>query len=252
MKEPFRIELNFRDLGGYEARDGRHIKHGLLYRCGSLNFFTPEEIEELKEYHIHTVLDLRSERECLKYPDPEMEGVIFIQNSGVISQKDGQINFSPEGMKKTGEKGRDQLEKIKGYYEDIPYKNRAFQRMFDEIRAENVPFLFHCASGKDRTGVAAILLLLALDIPEETIREDYLLSNYYKQEDIKQELEGINQEEEPELYELILMLYGVSETVFNIVLNDIHRKYDTTEEYLEDNYGLTQEVLKELRDLYLE
>ena len=59
----------------------------------------------------------------------------------------------------------------------MPFGNPAYRALFGAIRAGQTPILFHCTAGKDRTGVAAALILKALGVSREDIVEDYLLTN---------------------------------------------------------------------------
>lgn len=252
LNELFRDRINLRDLGGYRSKDGRVIKKGYFYRSAGLSYMNKSEINEFKQLKIHTILDLRSDKEILAHPDPTIEGTNYIQYSGVITKTQEQIDFSPNGMRQTGEAGLKQLEILTTYYQEIPFENRALQKMFDEILLEHVPLLFHCASGKDRTGIAAMALLMALGVEEQTILEDYLLSNEYRKNMIYRALEGIDQEKDPIMYELVLRMEGVSENTFHTTIDAIYHKYSSFEEYLEKEYQLDEEKIQYLRDTYLE
>ncbi|MBR2824719.1 MAG: tyrosine-protein phosphatase [Solobacterium sp.] len=250
--ELFRNSLNFRDLGGYHTKDGRVVKKGLVYRSASPGFMDEEEFEMLKNMKFHTILDLRSDQEIEKYPYRDMEKTNKIHKSGIITKAGEQIDFSPAGMNKTGKEGQEQLLKIRGYYENIAFENGAYQMMFDELLMDHVPLLIHCAAGKDRTGIAAILFLLVLGVKEEEILKDYLLTNEYRITFIEDALREIDQKEEPELYELMLIYHGVSKNNFNIVLNSIQERYGSYERFFEIEYGLDKEKVELLRDTYLE
>src|SRR5436309_1967722 len=65
-------------------------------------------------------------------------------------------------------------------YKKMPIAFSAqFRRMFSELLAGRAPLVFNCTAGKDRTGVAAALLLTALGVPRESVVQDYLLTNRY-------------------------------------------------------------------------
>jgi protein-tyrosine phosphatase len=70
------------------------------------------------------------------------------------------------------------LERMHGIYRRLPYEQSAsYRHLFGMLIAGRVPLLFNCSAGKDRTGVAAAMILAALGVPRETIVNDYLLSN---------------------------------------------------------------------------
>ena len=68
---PFEAVTNFRELGGYEAAGGRHVKYGVFYRAPALaNVKTPHDVSLYKSLGVHTVFDLRSAAERAAWPDP--------------------------------------------------------------------------------------------------------------------------------------------------------------------------------------
>ena len=249
----FRKVINFRDIGGYPAFEGRKIRKGMIYRGGGPSRMTVIELEEVRSLGLKTVLDLRSEREALREPDPEIPGAVNVRYSGVIENgKD--IDFSPAGMNRTGEAGWNQLHLLLHYYRRMAYANQAYRIMFDTLLAGEVPLLIHCAAGKDRTGVAVMLCMLALGCDEETILQDYLLSREYRKEILEMDL-GLNKKEieaDPVLEELLTIQDAVSENIGMETLASFRLQYRTYEKFLEAEYGLTAEKLEKLREMYLE
>ncbi|MBQ1787471.1 MAG: tyrosine-protein phosphatase, partial [Erysipelotrichaceae bacterium] len=88
----------------------------------------------------------------------------------------------------------------------------------------------------------------------EEIRSDYLLSNLYRGDVLKQSLADVEDEakDHPELKKLITIQDGVLEETFDTVMNSILEKYGNTDAYLEKEYGLDEEKRREMRDFYLE
>jgi len=160
----FRDKLNFRQLGGYVTTDGRSVKENVFYRSGAPFRMNESEIEVLKELGLAAIMDLRSNEEILQRPDPEFPNILMIKHSGTVSEGGEEINFSSEGMNRIGEGGKEQLALLKKYYARMPFNNQAFRILFEHIQKGDVPILIHCASGKDRTGVACMLILLALGV----------------------------------------------------------------------------------------
>ena len=168
----FRDALNFRDLGGLKCEDGRTVKPHLFYRGGGLYYFNEDELKEFEKLGIQTIMDLRSASEIERMPDPEISGARNIAHSGLVVRGSEDIDWSPAGMRKIGGEAKEQLRKIQGYYENIALNNKAFQIMMKEVEEGKLPIYFHCMTGKDRTGVAAIILLLALGVKKEEILKD--------------------------------------------------------------------------------
>ena len=250
----FRDTLNFRQLGGYMTTEGRTVKENVFYRSGAPFRMNESELEALKQLGLYAIMDLRSNEEILQRPDPELSNILMIKHSGAISEGGEEINFSSEGMNRIGEGGREQLALLKKYYARMPFNNQAFRIMFEHIQKGDVPILIHCASGKDRTGVACMLILLALGVDRETVLEDYILTNVYRRNTIQKKLEEDKDIilAHPEREELDRMTFGVTKEIGNIVLDTVYNAYGRLEEYFEKEFNINQEELQRLRSLYTE
>ena len=250
----FRDHINFRDLGGYKSADGRKIKNGLLYRSGGLYLLDEEETDYFLSLGIKYIMDFRTQEETSAKPDPVFPNIKMIRHSGITTKEGKEIDFSPTGMSKIGEEGVQQLHMVTEYYKNIPFDNDAFKKLMAMIVAHEVPLVFHCFTGKDRTGVFAMILLLALGVDEETVLQDYMLSNEYHHDTLMDALADNSHKfkAHPEARELTIMCYGVSERVGIEVLKAINERYGTKEEYFLREFGLDQKALEDLRDFYLE
>ena len=126
--------------------------------------------------------------------------------------------------------------------------------MVKQIVAGNVPICIHCATGKDRTGVGAMIILFLLGVEEETVLQDYLLSCTYRQDVIERVLreKAAQIEAHPVLKELLWMKEGVTEKIGRTILQTIKERYGSDENYLIQEFGLTAQDLQNLRDTYLE
>lgn len=254
IQASFRPELNFRDLGGYPGEDGRTVKRGLFFRSGSLRRMNKEERKALEDLGLHCVLDLRTETEAEKYPDPVIPGIVPVRISGISSRSNEEIDFSPKGMHQIGEAGEKQYALLLQYYCEMPFHNEAFHFLLDQVDQENVPICFHCATGKDRTGVAAMLLLLLLGVNDEIVLQDYMKSMEYRQSRVAQTLaENAEQAaESPIFQELLIMKEGVLEKVGRAVLTTIQDRYGSYDAYFSAEYGYDWAKIEELRNRYLE
>lgn len=168
---------NFRDLGGYRTADGRHVKWGLLFRSGSMHELTPRDYAYLGKIGIRVVCDFRST------PERKAEGVAWpADHAPTVFSEDYELSdagLAPNGdlRSMTPEQARAML--ATSYPRMLTYFASQYRRMFAELLAGHAPLAFNCSAGKDRTGVAAALLLTALGVPRATVIEDYLLTNRY-------------------------------------------------------------------------
>ena len=133
-------------------------------------------------------------------------------------------------------------------YERMLFGNKAYKELFRALEAGETPVLFHCSAGKDRTGVAAMLILLALGVSRADALADYMLTNVYRREIIERFLADKPAAER----DLLLPVEGVSEPMGAGAIDEILRRYPSYEAYFADEFGLDAVRLKALRDFYLE
>lgn len=168
MREPSRSPLqgafNFRDLGGLPRKDGRSTRHGRLFRSDTLQALTPQDVVLLRNrVDLRTVIDLRLAHEAAEEGQGPLAGsgdVLFVSAPLEMAATDG----IPPGQ-------------VLDHLYARCLGSEALPRAIECI-AEHAgrPTLFHCAAGKDRTGVVAALVLGLLDIEEDAIVADYLRS----------------------------------------------------------------------------
>ena len=114
------------------------------------------------------------------------------------------------------------------------------------------PVLFHCSAGKDRTGVLASLILLALGVSMEDAMEDYLLSNAYRKEEIDKEMGKIAALiDDPMILDQIRGMLLVKAEYMEAALQPV-KTYPGFGDYARDRLGLSPEDMQRLRALYLE
>lgn len=251
--------VNFRELGGYRAADGRHVKHGLLYRGGNLDALqSAADQAVLQSWHLQSILDFRSEGERAKHPDPAVEGAEYRRICAMRMTDGTEMDFSSSGIERlAAEKAA--FEKAAGHpvhdydwfsvlYKQMPFDNPAYHAMFAMLEQHQVPLLFHCTCGKDRTGIAAMLILLALGVSRQDALWDYMLTNTYRREIIEASLRG----KSPEERRLLLSVEGVDEAMGAGAIDEILVRFPSYEAYFAQEYGLDASRLAALRDYYLE
>lgn len=157
---------NFRDLGGYPAVDGRRVRLGRLYRSDSLGKLRGADWDRFQELGIGTVIDLRYPWEVDRWgrvPDgPEYH------NLSIEHRPYDQAALGPEV---------DAEDYLAERFAEVTEDGVAeIRRTLEVIAAADEPLVFHCASGKDRTGIIAALVLSLLGVEEDTVVEDFALT----------------------------------------------------------------------------
>ncbi len=256
---PFTSLRNARDLGGYPTQDGRHVRYGLLIRGPVLHGLPEEDRALVDSLHLKTMLDLRSKTEAESLKDEVPPGCAYYRECASIDRYGNEIDFSPNAIKQLSHKFITLFRLIRGMinndiYDCMPFNNPAFRLMFSLLEKQAVPMYIHCAAGKDRTGVAAILILMALGADEKSALDDYELTNVYYAERIRRSMKK---------HRLLASLSktlkvrfqaneGVSRAVAEHTVSLIYARYGTFENYLLEEYGIDETRLRSLRDLYLE
>ena len=166
--------INFRDLGGYQSRDGRHVKWGRLFRCGHLADLSDGDLSALQLMGVSKVHDFRRREEQARTPSRDIAADTIADYQVSIGSMSRFWDVLSAG-KLTALSSHELV--VNSYRECceeiVPAYKRFMRAILDNARSAS---MFHCAAGKDRTGIAAALILTTLDVPRETIIEDYLLT----------------------------------------------------------------------------
>ena len=245
---------NFRELGGYAGYQGKTVKHNIFFRSPALiNLETKEQLESFKKLGKKVICDFRAIGERNSLPDPNFEGVIRHDISAlVVSGEEMDYNL-PDFFTFPQEKLDKVLNSLTDCYKTMPFNNEAYKAMFKEIVNNNVPILFHCAAGKDRTGIAAALILTLLGVSREDVIKDYLISNETADLAIEANKKRFNIKNDDEKAQQIFEgLCMVKQTSIEAALDEIIKRYGSFEEYFEKEYGITNEIRNQLCQRYLE
>jgi protein tyrosine/serine phosphatase len=169
--------VNVRDLGGLPLAGGGTTRRGVLLRADTLQELTADDVAMLLDWGLRTVIDLRTPLEA------EREGRGPLEREAVAYHN---LPFMPdELLVPSQDKGRELIvaerrerDRVHHY---LNYLNYAGDRVLGAVKviaaADGPPALFHCAAGKDRTGVLTALLLDAVGVERDAIVADFALSN---------------------------------------------------------------------------
>jgi protein-tyrosine phosphatase len=242
---------NLRDLGGYETEDGPRVKWGQLFRSSNLGRLTDKGLNQIKQLGLKLVCDFRTEAEALKLPNrfPDSAAVSYVR----LPIQHGE--FEPTSVFDRIRKGDfDWISEefmIQGYIESVERYPKVWSHLFTLLSdSRHRPLLFHCTGGKDRTGAAAALILLALGVPTEAVVADYGLSD------------GYNVDVRRTIYEQ-LQPFGVDiakvepyftapESRLRALLKYIDSRYGSAVDYLVKKAGVSEQTIARLKDELLE
>jgi protein-tyrosine phosphatase len=172
----FESIFNFRDLGGYRAKDGKTIAWRRLFRSADLRNISSSDFNKLQnELGLASIIDLRSRLEL------ERQGRGILTESGI---KYNNISFMTDEGTKTPNEQLQRAYKNMGEFYLHQIQQKVFgQRIVEALKIiaepENLPLIFHCAVGKDRTGMLAAILLSILGVADADIIDDYAASAPY-------------------------------------------------------------------------
>jgi protein-tyrosine phosphatase len=161
---------NFRDLGGYATADGRTMKWRTLFRADGLYRLTPGDVATLEPLGLRTVIDLRSDSEL------DERGRFPVDVHPVVFHHLPIIDATWADLERPDYE-RDEDFLIWAYQEMLTVGAPRFAKAFDALAEPGaLPAVFHCAAGKDRTGLLAALLLGSLGVSHDDIVADYALT----------------------------------------------------------------------------
>ncbi len=258
-QHPSRVELagarNLRDLGGYSTIDGRQIKKGLLYRSDHLKRVSIRNAEAVAALGVKRVYDLRTERERERDP-PRLAEVTSLE---VVSLPVDCELIDPYAVARRILRGDVEEGDFQGLMLEC-YRNYALNYtsewsslLRDMAEPGGLPALIHCTYGRDRTGVSVAIVLRSLGVPEETVLEDYLLSNKFWESEASRlscfaSCASFFRTPRSEVRALMEVRPEYLEAAFAA----IDEKYGSFEGYLYEGLGIDDVTLERLRSALLE
>jgi len=184
--QPLEGAINFRDVGGYKTTGGREVKWNVLFRSGALSRLTDDDLTMLSSLDIELLVDLRAQSEQEhapnRLPPKKKPDVVNLPIWPVATTKverwllaGGISEYQP----KDNEGVPDTPSAMRNFYQSYVRDHRwQWSTLLHRLAGGTTRrALLHCAGGKDRTGVGIAVLLRALGVPQETVIEDYLLTN---------------------------------------------------------------------------
>lgn len=250
---PLQSASNFRDFGGYHTIDGKRLRWQMLYHSGHLGTLTENDKKLIADLDIGLVCDFRTSREIEMHPsrfDKRHQPIILTlqldpgDNIGFVEWV--KTNPDPEELDRTI------VQNYHAINRQLAIDNApVYRKMFFALLESECPALIHCTAGKDRTGVGAALILSLLGVPEQTILEDYLLTNEYI--DTQQALRWYSNLIGIKLDSRIAdSLFGVREHYLQSAFDSIRKEFGTMENYFREAMQLDSEAVRTFQKRFLD
>lgn len=248
---PLQGARNFRDLGGYDAADGRRVKWGMIFRSGSLAGLCQSDWQALVTRGVRALCDFRTTREREREPFvwKDTPGLAYYARDYASSF--GDLRRVMASDLPTGEAARAAMLSA---YRELPFEqSEAYRRLFLHLAANEIPLIFNCSAGKDRAGTAAALVLSALGVRRETVIEDYVLTN--EAVNLGSALNVANSKASmlsrrpPEVVSAIL---DADPRYIETALDSIHERHGSIEAYLSEVLKINDQDVLAIRSNLLE
>jgi protein-tyrosine phosphatase len=256
---PIGTAPNLRDLGGWPTRDGGVVRRGLVYRSAELAKLSGDDLVAFAALGIRTVYDLRTQAERTTQPDnlpaPTRLTILDVlaDETGAAPAQLAEALHDPAAAAAELGGGKAQALFV-GAYGDLvtlPSAIDAYRRLFTELADdERRPALFHCTTGKDRTGWAAAALLMLVGVDDDDVMRDYLLTN----DELLPQLRPIFDRFETAGGDpaLLLPVLGVDAAYLTAALERMRSTYGGVDTYFRDGLGLDLDTITRLRTALVE
>lgn len=245
---------NLRDLGGWPTGGGGSVRRGQLFRSTALHALADEDVASFGNLGIRTVYDLRTEAEKAKQPDRVLDGVdyreldVLADSPAATTAVVMEVIAHPQAGAELLGGGKGERLFVDAYRElvTLPSASSSYRRLFAELAdPKHRPGLFHCTTGKDRTGWAAAALLLLLGVAEDDVMEDYLLTNAQLLPVLQPRLDQFAAAGgDPDA---LLPVLGVEPKYLEASLDEMRAQYGTIEQYFTDGLRIDAPTQSALR-----
>lgn len=168
---PLEGAFNFRDLGGLPTVDGGTTRAGVMFRSDALHHLLPSDVDHLTELGMRTIVDLRSAVELERTGRGPLESTDMRWLHAPLSHGDAAAGHALPPALAEGDLGLH-------YANSLDERTETLASVIEHLATrDNLPAVFHCTAGKDRTGMVAALVLSLVGVPDDVIVHDYTLTD---------------------------------------------------------------------------
>ena len=237
---PLQGATNFRDLGGYPGQDGRPVRWRRLFRSDHLGGLTEADKALLGRLGLARAFDFRgqAERAAVTYELPGVTQHSLAIEPTVVQRLQDLVS---SGQALTPERAAELMTEL--YRALVNDQSHRFAELFEHLLQAEGPVVFHCTAGKDRTGFAAALILLALGVPRDLVLEDYLITNRVFQHPPAAQ-GGLPAE-------VLAVLWRVQPGFLEAALHAVDTDHGGVERYLSKRLGMGPAARQQLAQRYL-
>jgi protein-tyrosine phosphatase len=251
---------NFRDVGGYPAAGGKHVRWGMIYRTAATPLLTAADDRTVGRLGIGAIIDLRSLEERQMSPD-----TLAVRLNARYSATDypaSQIFTRPAGKDMASVAPRP----VTDLYRSWPIALAPqFRTIFQELLRNDGAVSYHCSAGQDRTGVATALILSALGVQRDVIYRDYLLSTQDRRPE--NEVAKVDPARLPgnafaayyaqthpggQVSKPKPLLDAQGQPYLKAFFDEVDARWGSVDAYLDKELGVDQRAVTRLRAIYLE
>ena len=259
-KELYMIR-NLRDLGGIVNSEGKKIKKGLFFRSAKLCEIDAADLKWFADNNITRIIDLRTVGEVMRSPDVIIPGTEYVnwylQDD---NNEEERVNFK-KVFEKCFAPGNDDekialMPDMTEIYRNMVNGEFASRRFSELIRGivsyDKGAVLFHCTSGKDRTGMTAAAICCILGVDRGTIYDDYLISRAHAEwEAARMRRDFKEMGASDRLADTLMQLFTLDRRYLDAFFDEIEKLYGSIDSYMYESLKLTDDEIKTFRERVL-
>jgi protein-tyrosine phosphatase len=254
-KLPFDNMHNFRELGGFKSAAGPCVKWGMIYRADKIAGLSDQDQLYLERLKLRKIIDFRSDEERSESPHSILATSNIVIEALPVTVDAAQIEKVTARLQQEDVTAEDMAQfLIEANREMIERFAPVYKQWLHSLLDENsYPQVFHCTAGKDRTGLAAALLLRILGVSTDDVMDDYLATNTFTRERIERIVHHINEMTMHQVNEdVVRVLFKVQSRFLNEAYKSIDEHYGNFASFVEIGLGFGEAECGRLRELLLE